>query len=140
MQSRQQTLAAEPAPSSGWVHHLNKWTVLSPHQNKMRHPCRQFNDRDCRQGPGLFEQKIIRGNHDLLGLESKLHSDLLHGVDRGSVDICLAGFPQSPIAHRNAETFEQALQRCRAAIGSGGLDNFGNQPATVVEFHGRSKG
>ena len=106
----------------------------------MRHPRRQFNDCDCRQGLGLFEQKIIRRNHDLLRFESKLHSDLLHRVDRGSVHIGLAGFAQSAIAHRNPESFEQALQSRWSAIRGGGLDHFGNQPAVVVEFHGFSAG
>src|SRR5208282_1971765 len=138
MQTRQPTLAPEPAPPDGWVHRLNQWPMLSPYQNKMRHPCRQLNHSDCGQRLGLFEQKIVRGNHDLLGLESKLHSDLLHRVYRGSVHIGLAGFTQSPIAHRNSESFEQALQGCRSAIRGGGLDNFGNQPAAVVEFHGSS--
>src|SRR5580658_7081212 len=137
MQTREQTFAAEPAPPDRWVHCLNQWSMLPPHEHKMRHPCRQFNDCDCRQGLGLLEQKIVRGNHDLLRLESKLHGDLLHRVDRGSIHIGLAGFTQSSIAHRNPESFEQALQSCRSAIRGGGLDNFGNQPA-AVEFHGCS--
>src|ERR1700728_1781909 len=137
MQTREQTFAGKPAPPGRWVHRLNQWPMPSPDEHKMRHPCRQFNDCDCRQGLGLLEQKIVRGNHDLLRLESKLHGDLLHRVDRGAVHIGLAGFPQSSIAHRNPESFEQALQRCRSAIRGGGLDNFGNQPA-AVEFHGCS--
>src|SRR5579863_6833190 len=128
----------EPAPPGGWVHRLHKWPMLSPHEHEMRHPCRQLNDCDCWQGLSLFEQKIVRGNHDLFRLESKLQSDLLHRVDGGSVHIGLAGFTQSPIADWNPEAFEQALQRCRTANRGGSLDNFGDQPA-AVQFHGSSR-
>src|ERR1700733_3523877 len=112
--------------------------MFSPQQNKMRSPSGQLNDRDCWQRVGLFEQKIIRGNHDLLGFEPKLHSDFLHRVDRGPIHIGLASFTQSPIVHWNCKSFKQAFQRCRSAIRGGGLDNFGNQPAAVLEVHGSS--
>ena len=54
-------------------------------------------DGDCRQGIRLFEQKIARRNHDLLGFKPELHSDLLHRVDRGPIYIGLAGLTQSPL-------------------------------------------
>src|SRR5438067_1752740 len=72
---------------------------------------------------------MIERHHHLLRLEAELLGDLFERVDRRAVDVRLARLAETPVAHGDAEAFEQALERRRAAIHRRGLHDLGHEPA-----------
>ena len=67
-------------------------------------------------------------------LEAELRRDLLHGVDRGAVEVDLAGLAQPAVAHRDGEAFEQRLEGRRPARA------VGRDPDVALELPHRELG
>src|SRR6266545_1030199 len=61
--------------------------------------------------PRLRHQQMVERHQDLLGFQPEPVGGLFHGVDRGAVEIGLAGLAQAAVADRDAEPFEQRLER-----------------------------
>ena len=72
---------------------------------------------------------MIDGDHDLLCLEPQAHGDLLDHVDRRAVEAGLTRLLQTWITDRDAEAFEEALERGRPAVHGRRLDNLGRETA-----------
>jgi hypothetical protein len=72
-------------------------------------------------------EQMLHGQHHLLRVDTELIGDSLDGVDRRTIDIGLAGFAQPSITDWNAETFQQAFQRCGSAVHRRDLDDLGHK-------------
>ena len=66
--------------------------MTPPRDHEVRETHGERYDNDGGKHVGAGEQDVIDGDHDLLGLESKLEGDLFQRIDGGAVDIGLAGF------------------------------------------------
>ena len=66
---------------------------------------------------------MIHGHQDLLGIEPELHGNGFQHVNRGAIDIGLAGFAQAPVAYRQAMAGQEGGERGWTAIHGGGLDD-----------------
>ena len=66
---------------------------------------------------------MIHRHQDLLGVEPELHGNGFQHVNRSAIDIGLTGFPQAPVAHRQAMAGQEGGERCWTAIHGGGLDD-----------------
>jgi hypothetical protein len=74
-------LTCWPAPSSGWVHHLDEATMAVPGDHEMDNTVRMARHNKRWEELSCTEQDVIDRHHHLLGLKTELHSDLLHGID-----------------------------------------------------------
>ena len=61
------------------------------------------NDGNRGQKVCFRKQHKIGWDHDLFGIQPKLHRDFFHSVDGSAVDVGLTGFAQAPVADRDAE-------------------------------------
>ena len=138
--SSEEPARRRPAAPGGRVHHLDERAVAAPDDDEVGQPARVADDHDRRQAARLRQQQVVARHHDLLGLEAELRRDLLHRVDRGAVEVGLAGLAQAAVAHRDAEAFEQRLERRRPAVHRRGLDDLGGEEGAAGRRAGHAGG
>ena len=138
VEAGEKLLVGRPAPPGGGIHDLNKRPESPPDHHKVGDTVRQSDHNDCRQSPCFSRQQVIGRQHDLLRVQPELHSDFLDCVNRGAVNVGLAGLTQPSIAHGNAEALEHTLQRGRTTVHGGCLHNFRNDQTgmPVRNLHG----
>jgi hypothetical protein len=101
---------AQPQTATRWVHHLNERTVAPPGHDKVSSAVGTSDDGDCRERCRFGQQDVIERNQDLLRVKSELLGNDFDCVDRRSVDIRLACFPEPAVAGVNAETFKEGFE------------------------------
>ena len=130
---------ADEGAAAARVHELHPAGARGPQDHEVGHAARREGDDDRRRGCGLGQQQVVDGQHHLLGVEAERDGDLLEGVDRGAVDVGLTGLAQAAVGDRQAEALEQALERGRAAVHGGGLDDLDGE-ATACGCAGHVRG
>src|SRR5690349_1046690 len=131
----EQTPARGPSTSGIRVHDLHQVADAAPENHKVEQVVAGAHYRERRQCPGLRHKEIIGWDHHLSSIQPELYCDFFHSVDRSSIDIGLAGFAQSPVAHGDAETFQHAFERSRPAIHGRGLHDLGDDEAAARPAH-----
>ena len=91
-----------PAPPRARVHDLHDAPVAAPRHHKVRRPAGLSHHDKRRQGHGFRQEQMVHRHQDLLGVQPELHGNGFQHVNGGAIDIGLAGFPQAPVAHRQA--------------------------------------
>ena len=124
--------AAQPAAAERRVHHLQPAAVAAPHHHEVGRAVGMAHDHDRRQPARAGQEQVVGGDQHLLGRHAHLVGDVLDDIDRGAVDVGLAGFAQPAITDRHAEPLEDALQAGRAAVHRGRLDHLVRQPAPAA--------
>ena len=119
--------ASDPATPDCGVHKLQPATQLTPDHHEMRAAAGMANDDQRGQRSCVGLEQMLRGQHHLLRVDTELIGDCLDRVDRRTIDVGLAGFAQPSIADRNAESFQQAFQRCGSAVHRRDLDDLGHK-------------
>jgi hypothetical protein len=135
-QAAEERVAADELAADGGVHDLDEAGGVRPDDHEVGQAAGRAHDRDRGQGLGLAQEQVVGGDEVLLGVEAEGDGDLLEGVDRGAVDLGLAGLAQAAVADGDAVAVEQALERGGAAVHGGALDHLDGEAAAARHGHG----
>ena len=90
--------------------------MSTPRDDEVRAAVCASDHRDRRERRRFGQEDMVEGYKNLVGIQAELFSDHFERVDRGSVDIGLAGLAQTAVVHVDAMAFEQGLEARRPAI------------------------
>ena len=129
MQHGEELLLGQPASAMRRIHHLYKGSHAVPDDDEMGGTGRQASHDQGGQCFGDRQQQVIFGQQQLFGVQTQLLGHIFDRVDRGAIDIGLAGLAQAPIAGGDTEPLEQAFQGGWSAVHCRSLDDFRGQEA-----------
>jgi hypothetical protein len=126
-----QARPAHPAPPAGRIHDLQEPTVPAPDHDHVEVSGRGDAEEQRRERARLVQDEVIGGHQDLLRIEAELLRDLLERIEGCAVERGATRVAQPGVVDAHAVTLEHGRERRHRAVHRRGLDDLGDQPASL---------